>query len=315
MALVNVLDADNGIKVGDLITAYHSGYWIVTSIEKRFVTEKEEIQLQGRYGKAGDAKNSLINYELAFDSKFKPSGKKKKTKHCDSSFCYKVDEAFITEAIKQKVDEIQAISSFAQKAKVTSFPLRCVSLSPIQSSYAIKRIGLWLDTVKYAKSSADADHSALLFRVLSGKDPLPKRPPLKNACPWYELGEGNKIELDPNFDNEVTVNGTKVTFGNAGPFEWVNQREGLVVYPPSGENFKVWKEGKKRFIQKISENSFKPLEIDGKWTGCDHCGSVDCDGKECIQDKASKSIGKCPKCHTPVYSEVGFCGVCEPHKL
>jgi hypothetical protein len=62
------------------------------------------------------------------------------------------------------------------------------------------------------------------------------------SYPWYELGEGNKIELDPDFNNEVTVNGTKVSFGNTGPFQWVNQREGIVVCPPSGEHFRVWKE-------------------------------------------------------------------------
>ena len=28
------------IKIGDLITSYHKGYWVVTNIEKRFYMEK-----------------------------------------------------------------------------------------------------------------------------------------------------------------------------------------------------------------------------------------------------------------------------------
>lgn len=27
----------------------------------------------------------------------------------------------------------------------------------------------------------------------------------------------------------------------------------------------------------------------------------------------NKPIGTCPKCHTPVYTNEGFCGVCRPH--
>jgi hypothetical protein len=29
--------------------------------------------------------------------------------------------------------------------------------------------------------------------------------------------------------------------------------------------------------------------------------------------EANKPIGTCPKCHTPVYTDEGFCGVCRPH--
>jgi ribosomal protein L21E len=81
MALFNITDRDNGIKVGDLITTYHAGYWIVTSIDQRVVTKEEEKRYHGGTGKEGDLQNSIINYELAFTSNFKPVvGKNKKTK-------------------------------------------------------------------------------------------------------------------------------------------------------------------------------------------------------------------------------------------
>jgi len=316
MALLNMVDHENGIKVGDLITAYHSGYWIVTSIEKRFVTESENSQYQGRFGKTGDQKSSLINYELAFDSKFKPSGKKKKTNKCDAFYCHKVDESSVSEMIKQRLEEIEAISSFAQNSKIIKpYNLSFIGLSNSQIHYAIKRVGLWLDKIKSKPSSADADHSALLFRVLSGKDPLPKPPPCRMSRPWYELGEGNPIELHSDFDKIVEING-KVSVGNSGPFEWHNKKRNILVYPPTGELFWIFDKDKNtKCIQKIEGNGFKALEINGKLTGCDHCNSVDCDGKECLEKKNPKPIGKCPKCQTPVYSTYGFCGVCEPYKL
>lgn len=37
----------------------------------------------------------------------------------------------------------------------------------------------------YNQLSADADHSALLWRLLSGKEPLPEPPPLEHSYPVY----------------------------------------------------------------------------------------------------------------------------------
>jgi len=256
MALFNIIDRDNGIKVGDLITAYHNGYWIVTSIEQRTVTKADEEKHQGRYGRAGDPMNSMIHYELAFDGKFKPVvGKKKKTNACDAYYCAKVDGKFIAEQIKELNKQVDALCNFANAAHaikaVEEWPINLLSLSFWQSNFAAQKVGEWLDIGGNTRSSADATHSALLQRLLSGKPALEKAPPLNMSYPWYELGEGNKIELDPDSNKETTVNGTKVHFGNTGPFEWINQKEGIVVYPPSGEHFRVWKEGKKSFIQKI----------------------------------------------------------------
>lgn len=39
--------------------------------------------------------------------------------------------------------------------------------------------------------AADVDHSALLIRLLEGKDPLPEPPPLRHAYPDYEAVEGD----------------------------------------------------------------------------------------------------------------------------
>lgn len=41
----------------------------------------------------------------------------------------------------------------------------------------------------YCKLRIDADHSALLDRLLQGKEPLPEPPPRAFSYPWYELIE------------------------------------------------------------------------------------------------------------------------------
>lgn len=290
MAPSKTFDPDNGIKVGDIITAYHKGFWIVTSIEKR-VTDLVDVDIEDDT-QEGKPKNSLIHYELVFDANFKPIGEKKEVGYCDSGYCRKIDDAFFIEKINEFNNQIDAFCNcmfeLRTKEQLTKFPVNMLSLGNFQSTFVAQKVGEWLDIGGNTRSYADATHSALLKRLLSGIPALEKAPPLYHSYPWYELGEGNKIELDPTWDNEVTVNGTKVHFGNSGPFEWVDQLNGIVVYPPSGEHFRVWKEGDKKFIQKYehknaTENkSFKPLvDDDGKWTGCDYCGSVDCDGKEC----------------------------------
>lgn len=257
MALFNIIDCDNGLKIGDLITAYHKGYWVVTSIEQRVVTKDEEERYSGRYGKEGDPKNSMIHYELAFDSKFKPSGKKKKVNCCDASYCSKVDAKFIADQIKELNNQVDALCNFAQAAKaikaIEEWPINLVSLGSWQSSFAAHKVGEWLD-ISGRRSSADATHSALLQRLFSGKKPLDKAPPLRMSCPCYELAEGEKVEIWGGSDNIIEIN-DKIHIDQIGPFEWVDKKEGIVVYPPSGDHFRVLREGKKRFIQKVNSNA------------------------------------------------------------
>ena len=43
----------------------------------------------------------------------------------------------------------------------------------------------WKDIPQIGALIPDADHSALLWRLLEGKEPLPEPPPLKHAYPDY----------------------------------------------------------------------------------------------------------------------------------
>jgi hypothetical protein len=62
---------------------------------------------------------------------------------------------------------------------------------------------------------ADMDHSALLLRLQSGKDPLPEPPPRSYSYPWYDLVEMGMAE--GNF--EVFEH----TFGALAPVVVINQ--------------------------------------------------------------------------------------------
>lgn len=254
----------NGVKVGDLITAYHAGYWKVTSIERRFLTESDIRYKIYENSKVGDEYRSLIHYELEYDSKFKPTGKKKKKNRCDSIYCNVVDRKFFQDMIQEKLAEIDRLVEFAveaiksqnksQNKDESVYSVQFASLSKIQIYFAKHKVGRWLDIGGNTRTGPDADHSALLFRLLSGKEPLPKAPPKRMSYPWYELGEGEKIELDPEFHKVIEYDWTKKPFvqvADSGPFEWHDKKNGILVYPPSGEHFRYWKEGDKTYFQKV----------------------------------------------------------------
>jgi hypothetical protein len=46
------------------------------------------------------------------------------------------------------------------------------------------------------------------------------------SYPWYELGEGQKVYLDPRFESVVETDG-KVGVARGGPFEWHIKEKGF----------------------------------------------------------------------------------------
>jgi hypothetical protein len=72
-------------------------------------------------------------------------------------------------------------------------------LTPEQVAFARRQVGRWMrlkgeheqrgtDELRMwlrGQGAADADHSALLWRLLEGKEPLPEPPPLEHAYPVY----------------------------------------------------------------------------------------------------------------------------------
>lgn len=97
---------DKDLQVGDLITAYHSGYHIVTNIERRFLT-KNNVPYSEPSKDINDREyNALITYERIFDGNFKRA-KSKITKRCSANYCNKVTLKSEQQSIENQIKELK----------------------------------------------------------------------------------------------------------------------------------------------------------------------------------------------------------------
>ena len=88
-------------RVGDLILAYHKGFWRITKIDYRYVTERDIKYYSNRYKKVGDKLNSILHYELVMNDSFVPPKKKAMINSCDESYCTKITKEYIFEEVKK----------------------------------------------------------------------------------------------------------------------------------------------------------------------------------------------------------------------
>lgn len=97
--------------------------------------------------------------------------------------------------------------------------------------------------------AAEVDHSALLRRLIEGKQPLPNPPPLSYSYPWYELMEkGWAIptevwEGNEKFNAEQQFQALVI---NQQPWRIVDKRgpeDFLVTYGDGQRMFRCWVTG------------------------------------------------------------------------
>jgi hypothetical protein len=84
-------------KKGDVITAYHAGYWRVIKVIRRFYDEHDV-----KYGRGalGQEYSPLLQYEKIMNKNFTVPAKAT-LQECDASFCKVVDIAELTaEAVR-----------------------------------------------------------------------------------------------------------------------------------------------------------------------------------------------------------------------
>jgi hypothetical protein len=88
------------INIGDIIVGYHKGYWKVTKIERRFLTQND-IDRYGMYRsrQVGEEINPLIHYVKIADTEGKPT-KGIIERCCDYTFCIKASK-FIEQEINK----------------------------------------------------------------------------------------------------------------------------------------------------------------------------------------------------------------------
>lgn len=101
------------IKVGDIITTYHKGYWRLTKIERRFLVESDLRFGVYKDGKVGDEYSPLYHYELVMDANGKKP-KSKRVKSCDAAYCKKFGKKQIEEMkieFEKRIADLETLNS------------------------------------------------------------------------------------------------------------------------------------------------------------------------------------------------------------
>ncbi len=92
----------NGMKVGDIITTYHSGFHKLIRIERRFYTERD-VFYSYKDKKVGDEYSPIFVFTKVADAKGNIT-KGKKEQACDSSFC-----KLAVDSIEERLTEMEEI--------------------------------------------------------------------------------------------------------------------------------------------------------------------------------------------------------------
>ena len=90
------------MKVGDLITTYNKGFFILEKIERRFFTEDDLRYHPTAVKKVGEEYSPLFHYSQKYD--LEGNIKKSRQMSCDSSFCKPAEEY-----IKKEIERVEKL--------------------------------------------------------------------------------------------------------------------------------------------------------------------------------------------------------------
>lgn len=99
----------NGFKLGDLITTYHTGFWRLTDIERRW---HQVGAILGGKDVGGQEHGALFTYAKEYDADFEPIKRKGWQEECDESHCRKVDADWAADEIDKLERRIEQINGF-----------------------------------------------------------------------------------------------------------------------------------------------------------------------------------------------------------
>jgi len=119
----------------------------------------------------------------------------------------------------------------------------------------IDLIAKWADVAGGVVSVADIQHSALLYRLLSGKPLLPDPPPKAYSYPWYELAEGENCRAEQVHDIKLGDHSGVSVEQHLG-WSWEDDTKSVLIY--KGVRYK-WKPDLESehsgWLQKIKETN------------------------------------------------------------
>ena len=136
-------------------------------------------------------------------------------------------------------DEIYWLEKNGTVYKNTKTPL-----APEQVEIAVGCVSRWIKTCKENNAKyepVDADHSALLRRLLSGKNLHEKAPPLRFSYPAWEMVEEEIIPIMEFFEGSG-VNPGKVVIDQHGEYVWEDKEKQIVRHERLGILYQYYEE-------------------------------------------------------------------------
>lgn len=97
-----MIDFTYGLKIGDIISAYHAGYHQIIKVERRFVTKADLNYISDTERKLGSEYGALITYKKLYNENG-TIAKTQKQNSCDASFC-----RLASTHIDDEIDELLA---------------------------------------------------------------------------------------------------------------------------------------------------------------------------------------------------------------
>jgi len=105
-------------------------------------------------------------------------------------------------------------------------------LTNAQKTWIVDRVGQWLVVSGHdTNGDAEASHSSLLWRLLSGEEPLPDPPPTYFRRPDYELAEGRPTLC------EISCHGDTLVVNQDG--RWERLTVCLLRFKPSRQVYRA----------------------------------------------------------------------------
>ena len=125
-------------------------------------------------------------------------------------------------------------------------------------------VGRWLDLKNGSRreptGSADLHHSALLQRLLAGKDPLPLPPPRRFSYPDYSLAEGTEVRPEEiACYREGTAEPISPSDAQSGDSVVIDQNSWRVEGREEGALILVWPETGERYRAREQDGSWRLL--------------------------------------------------------
>lgn len=129
--------------------------------------------------------------------------------------------------------------------KQTSELVYALNENGLPVNFVIEKMSEWVRILNEnghgSPTGADVDHSALLRRLLEGKEAFKNPPPKMFAYPNYKLAEGKEVEI-----YEINDYNDEVLIDQYHKWKWLDKEKGVLEHMPDGDLYQYWEEERER---------------------------------------------------------------------